>query len=145
MALSLTEAIDQIFVGNRKVARTLTSYRPRRVRIVADGLRRNGSSVSLDRHCGTERQPLRWIAAEGHTKNFTFELRDQSKRFSNVLAAAGIGPSNVGAPCYREGQNLSLPFLLHGALALFVSPTSPLSTSRPLSTDSQRVIRRAGN
>ncbi len=58
----------------------------------------NACVECCDRHCGNNRVALRWIAADGHFEEFTFEqLRDLSARFANVLAAAGIGPGDVVA------------------------------------------------
>lgn len=58
----------------------------------------NACVECCDRHCGKNRVALRYIAADGHLEEFTFEqLRDMSARVAQVLAASGIRAGDVVA------------------------------------------------
>ncbi|MFC0339870.1 acyl-CoA synthetase [Paracoccus niistensis] len=63
---------------------------------LASGL--NACVECCDRHAGANRLALRWVAADGHLEDFTFEqLRDMAARVANMLVAQGIGPGDVVA------------------------------------------------
>jgi acetyl-CoA synthetase len=58
----------------------------------------NACVECCDRHCSEKRIALRWIAADGHLEEFTFEqLRAMSARVANMLAERGVGPGDVVA------------------------------------------------
>ncbi len=72
----------------------------------------NAAVECCDRHCGKNRVALRWIAADGHLEEFTFEqLHDSSARFAHVLAAAGIGPGDVVAGLLPRTPELMVTIL----------------------------------
>lgn len=58
----------------------------------------NACVECCDRHCGKNHVALRYIAADGHLEEFTFEqLRDMSARVAHVFAASGIRAGDVVA------------------------------------------------
>lgn len=61
-----------------------------------DGI--NACVECCDRHAGSDRLALRWIAADGSLHLYTFDaLKDAACRVANVLSAQGIGKGDVVA------------------------------------------------
>lgn len=56
-----------------------------------DAVAFNACVALCDRHAGDGRVGLRWLSAQGHSQEITFDtLLDRAGRFANILAARGI-------------------------------------------------------